>query len=182
MDYRDIRPGERFEDIGNFNLFQWFERFLSPEALQAARDLGIILIIIFIAGIIWVLPKLWQFRPKFKRTAPFAKAPQEKFAKRRWEEIAKRAEGEKESDLSLAIIEADNLLDDILKRIGFQGDTMAERMSHITETQLSTLTNLREAHRVRNNIAHTPGFKITPPEARRILQKYRKVLEELEMI
>jgi len=47
---------------------------------------------------------------------------------------------------------------------------------------LDSIEDLREAHRVRNNIAHVPGFKLYKSEAERVLGKYEKVLKALEVI
>jgi hypothetical protein len=87
-----------------------------------------------------------------------------------------------EADWRLAVIEADSLVDDILKRIGFPGESMAERLAQIPASQLLSLSDLKEAHRIRNNVTHTPGFKISKSEAERVVRKYERVLKELEVI
>ncbi|MDP3784799.1 MAG: hypothetical protein Q8R12_01850 [bacterium] len=108
--------------------------------------------------------------------------PQQKIARKRWEEIMARFEMDTESDWRLAVIEADGLVDDIFKRIGFQGETLGERIASVSSQELSSLAELREAHQIRNRLVHTPGYKITKQDAERSLQRYRKVLEELEAI
>ncbi len=181
---------ENFDPVGGGNLFDKLigALFSFPEGgffgglVLVLRTLSIILIPVFFGLIVWLIPKLWEFRVKFGiRPGPFG-LPVDKIAKGRWDEMISRLEGGAESDWALAIIEADNIVDDIFKRIGFQGESMAERISHLDEPQFPAVVILREAHRVRNNIAHTPGFKISISEAKRVLDKYKKVLEDLEVL
>ncbi len=150
--------------------------------VSVLKVLALILIPVFAGLNIWLIAQLWEFRPKFSvRPSPYTPGP-DKIAKSRWDEMMARLEGGAESDFALAIIDADNITDDVLKRIGFQGETMAERISNLNPIQFPEVSILQEVHRVRNNIAHTPGFKISKGEAERVLAKYKKVLEELEVL
>ena len=163
-------------------LFSFPEGGFFGGLILVLKILSLVLIPVFFGLNVWLITQLWEFRAKFSvRPSPFG-LPVERIAKGRWDEMMSRLEGGSDSDYALAIIEADNIVDDILKRIGFQGESVAERISRLDPAQFPAVVMLREAHRVRNNIAHTPGFKISRSEAERVLGKYKKVLEELEVL
>lgn len=97
----------------------------------------------------------------------------------RWNEILEHVKSENPSNWRLAIIEADVMLDDLLKRRGYIGDTLGERLKALQSTGFKTLDKAWEAHRVRNQIAHQGSdFVLTQREARRVIELYRQVFEE----
>jgi len=96
-----------------------------------------------------------------------------------WAKIIERLEGGEE-EAKLAIIEADSLLNEILKRMGYKGETLGERLEQLTSANISNLEEVLEAHKIRNNIIHDPSYKLTLDQARRILAIYEKAFEGLE--
>lgn len=100
----------------------------------------------------------------------------------RWEEIKRHLHSTNESEWKFAVIEADKLTDDILKKIGYPGETMGERMILIKPEQLNTIGYLWEAHKMRNNIVHDPNFKMIHEDAVKALSLYEAVLKELRAI
>ncbi|MEK7462133.1 MAG: hypothetical protein AAB618_01000 [Patescibacteria group bacterium] len=84
------------------------------------------------------------------------------------------------NDWKLAIIEADIILDDALKSLGYAGGSLGERLKSISTTQLSTLDEAWEAHKVRNRIAHEGAdFVLTKRIAEDTINRYRRVFNEL---
>jgi hypothetical protein len=84
------------------------------------------------------------------------------------------------NDWKLAIIEADIILDDSLKQMGYIGGSLGERLKSISTTQLSTLNEAWEAHKVRNRIAHEGAdFVLTRRIAEDTINRYRRVFNEL---
>ncbi|MBU1177195.1 MAG: hypothetical protein V1901_01180, partial [Patescibacteria group bacterium] len=80
---------------------------------------------------------------------------------KKWQAIMDRLEKNNDGDYKMAIIEADNLFDDLLIRIGYQGEDMGERLKQITKAQLANIDELWQAHKIRNRIAHEQDFKLT---------------------
>ncbi|HBT81418.1 hypothetical protein A2757_00645 [Candidatus Giovannonibacteria bacterium RIFCSPHIGHO2_01_FULL_48_47] len=146
------------------------------------KVIGEILFFVFVGGIIFVMFQLRAFRPRYQLVYRPSSVPQQKLAKKRWEDVMQRFEQGLEADWRLAIIEADSLVDEIFQQIGFGGENLGERMSAISPQELRSIVDLREAHQLRNKIVHTPGYKISRQEAERVLRKYQKILEELEVI
>ena len=86
------------------------------------------------------------------------------------------------NDWKLAIIEADIILDDTLKEKGYAGTSLGERLRSISPTQLATLNDAWEAHKIRNQIAHQGSdFILTERLARETVQRYLRVFEEFEV-
>lgn len=146
------------------------------------KAIAFVLIPVLVVINIWLVGQISPFRPRFRLFYRSADVTQGEFAKKRWEEIAAQLETGGDAEWALAVIEADNLVDDILKRIGLVGETMIERLSRINIAEFPAMQELKEAHHVRNNIAHTPGYKISRQEAQSVMRKYKKVLEDLEVI
>jgi hypothetical protein len=84
------------------------------------------------------------------------------------------------SDWKLAIIEADIILDEILKEAGYAGVSLGERLKSISPTQLQSLDDAWQAHKVRNQIAHGGAdFILTQKLAQDTIKQYRRVFHEL---
>jgi hypothetical protein len=84
------------------------------------------------------------------------------------------------NDWKLAIIEADIILDDALKQMGYTGGSLGERLKSISTSQLGTLNEAWEAHKIRNRIAHEGAdFVLTKRIAEETINRYRRVFNEL---
>lgn len=83
-----------------------------------------------------------------------------------------------EASYHLAILNADKLLDAALKRRGFAGETMGERMKSARST-FSNNDAVWAAHKLRNKIAHESDVKVNLKTARYGLQAYKKALKDV---
>lgn len=99
-----------------------------------------------------------------------------------WEKIRKRLESNNESEYKVAIIEADNIIDDLIKRMGYAGADMGERLMGIPEGQLAELAEIKEAHEIRNRIIHEENFKVDKDLAKEVLKKYEHLLHHFEVL
>ncbi len=101
---------------------------------------------------------------------------------RTWAEILDRLDSFNESDWRRAILSADTMLDEMLEKMGYHGETIGERLKTVEESDFLTLDNAWEAHKVRNRIAHEGEFVLTKREARRVIDLYKEVFEEFHFI
>jgi hypothetical protein len=120
--------------------------------------------------LIWDLVEFFSFRPY--GTRKIVKA---------WAKITARLETGLESEYKLAVIEADSILNDILKRMGFGGETLGERLEKLTTATLPNLEQVWGAHKIRNNIVHDPDYRLTLDEAKRVLDIYEQALTDLQV-
>lgn len=101
----------------------------------------------------------------------------------RWEEVKKRLKSENSSDWKFAILEADGILDDVMKKIGYPGANLGERLTNIEPSDFDSLSEVWEAHKVRNRLAHEAAdFKLPKERAEEVVALYEKGLKELEYI
>lgn len=97
----------------------------------------------------------------------------------RLESVLSHSESENPNDWKLAIIEADIILDDVLKQQGYAGNSLGERLKSISPQQLESLQDAWEAHKVRNKIAHEGAdFVLTPRLAQETITRYKRVFAE----
>ncbi len=101
---------------------------------------------------------------------------------KKWDKIRLKAQDENESVRKVAIIEADNIIDDLIKRMGYPGENMKERLEGIIPGQLENIEELKQAHKVRNKIIHNQDFAVSIQEAQKILSYYEKFLEYCEVL
>jgi len=59
---------------------------------------------------------------------------------------------------------------------------LGDKMKKIDRSDFLTLDDAWEAHKVRNRIAHEPGFEISQHEARRVIGLFKKVFDEFDFI
>jgi hypothetical protein len=118
---------------------------------------------------VWDLVEFFSFRPYGVRKVV-----------KDWAKITARLETGLESEYKLAVIEADSILNDILKRMGFGGETLGERLEKLTVATFPNLEQIWGAHKIRNNIVHDPDYRLTLDEARRVLEIYEQALRNLQ--
>ena len=121
--------------------------------------------------IIWDLQEFLTYRPFGVRRIV-----------KEWRKIKAKLETGLESEYKLAVIKADAMLDNILMRMGFGGVTLGERLTKLTVVSLPNIEEVRQAHRIRNNIIHDPDFRLSLDEARRVVAIYEKALTDLQAL
>jgi uncharacterized protein YutE (UPF0331/DUF86 family) len=104
-----------------------------------------------------------------------------KFSKK-WKKVQKHLESGFESEAKLAIIEADSMLDDVLKEMGYPGESLGERLEKLSTDFLPNLEEVKKIHSIRNNIVHDPYYKLDPSEAKKNLEVYEKALIYLQAL
>lgn len=94
----------------------------------------------------------------------------------RWKELQK---GLARSDAwPLAIINADSLLDEALKKRRFKGRTMGERLVAAQKT-LSDNDTAWYAHKLRNKLVHEVDTELKQKEVQKALLGFRQALRDL---
>lgn len=82
---------------------------------------------------------------------------------------------------SMAVIEADKLLDQAMIELGISGKTMGERLKQVSNN-FSNKNAIWVAHKLRNQIAHEPGINIELKESRLALGAFKRGLKDLGAI
>jgi flagellar basal body-associated protein FliL len=168
------RGGESAIDLG--------QRWLSVYKLIVS-----IIAVLAIAVIIYCLVRLWEIKKEQKEKEKLNEVrviEEESYGHTlQWQNVLDHANSDSPSDWRLAILEADTMLESASQRLPVIADTLGERLKKIDKSDLRTLDNAWEAHKVRNRIAHDGfDFEITKHETLRVINLFESVLRELGAI
>ena len=87
---------------------------------------------------------------------------------KKWKKIKKRLKKDNHFEHKLALVEAAKLLEDILKKMGKNEISLADKLREL------------EIHNIYEEIAKDPNYKLTKVEAEEIIEILEKSLKELE--
>jgi len=111
------------------------------------------------------------------------KANEQKEHNSRWQSVLDYLNSENPAEWRVAILEADSMLDEVVKKAGGVGDTLGERLKSINPEGFNSLNSAWDAHKVRNMIAHQGAdFQLTKREAKRVIDLYGIVFKEFQYI
>lgn len=158
--------------------------YVGAPVLPYLRTIFVILCLLFIAGIIYSLMGVFEIRKEEDKKMGFAVPVRDGSAKReRWEVVINHLNSGNPAEWKLAIMEADNILDEMVEKMGYAGENLGERLRAVEQSDFNTIQSAWEAHKVRNKIAHEGSeFQLSEREARRIVGLYEKVFKEFEYI
>lgn len=144
--------------------------------LLTLKIVSFIISAFLLAGIIALLLKKFSLESAFSVFT----LPQKRIGKFRseWQMVLSRAEEDNELAWKFAVIEADKLVDKVLKNMAMPGETMGERMQSIRPGQFASLDDLWKAHKVRNSLVHEPDYRLSQPEAQNVLRRFEMFLKE----
>lgn len=109
--------------------------------------------------------------------------PPQKPTNSRWDKIVLHINSLNQSDWRLAILECDIILDEMLTKMSYHGETLSDKLKAVEKSDFITIDKAWEAHRVRNAIAHEgTSFQINEREARRVVGLYEEVFKEFHYI
>ncbi len=101
----------------------------------------------------------------------------------RWRKIIELVDSTNQNDWRQAILDADTIMDEILQKGGYIGDSLGERLTNANKADFQTIDQAWEAHKVRNMIAHDgSSFLLSQHEAKRIVNLYKQVFEEFYFV
>lgn len=102
---------------------------------------------------------------------------------KKWVDIERNMASMNSSDWRMAILEADILLYEMLDQMGYEGDTIADKLKAIEPSDFNNLDSAWRAHKVRNTIAHEgASYEMSYEQAKNTIDLYRKVFEEFYFI
>ncbi len=167
-------------------LHEIFSFLSSPElqkALFPAKIVFIFFSLAFFVGIIYFYIKssylpthVFQDLSEFFLWKPYG------FGKltKRWKKIMTRIETGSESEYKLAIIEADDFLNETLRKRGYIGKSFEEQIQKVEKFQLSNKDEILENHKIRNSIVYDPDYKLDLEQAKKTLEVYQRTIQNIE--
>jgi len=195
---QDILNTGSFLDFKFLNLEYWFYKILElgraiasvelPFGIDLLSFLKVLftLIAIFLMALaIYFIIRIEELKatPNIFLTKIPIEGQLEKTKNDRWDKILQYINSHNASDWRLAILEADNMLDDLTKKLGYQGENLGERLKSVDASVFSTIDYAWEAHRVRNKIAHEgTDYILNHYEAKRVIVLFERVFKDFNFI
>lgn len=102
-----------------------------------------------------------------------------KYFDQKWAELLARVKTPE--GMALAVIDADKLLDEALKRRGYKGKTMGERLV-AAQRNLSNNDGAWFAHKLRNRLVHEPDVRLRKNDAKNALAGIKQSLQDLRVL
>jgi uncharacterized protein YutE (UPF0331/DUF86 family) len=100
---------------------------------------------------------------------------------KQWSAIEDRLKSGNISEYKVAILEADNIVEGILKDIGYNsGADMAQKIEQLGMMQPEDAAMLDEAHKIRNRIVFEQDFHPDLDQTRKILENYKNYLKKFD--
>lgn len=97
----------------------------------------------------------------------------------RWLELLARVKTNE--GMMLAVVDADKLLEDVLKKLRFKGKTMGEKLV-AAQKQFTNNDSLWYAHKLKNRLVHEPQIRLKKDEAKKALAGFRQALRDLGVL
>ncbi|MBI4085559.1 MAG: hypothetical protein HY432_03610 [Candidatus Liptonbacteria bacterium] len=165
-------------------LFDFFRAFFT-----------IIDILLFVF-IIAMISMSWKYRPNFKmipeeieKTYTLGTA----ILREHWEAIIMKSKIDSLESRKSAVIQADKLVEDVIRRMGFEKESMAtkeatseagmfELLQSLSSEDFKTVDRVWDAHKLRSKIVHEPDFVPSREEVQTALENYASFLKEVGVI
>ena len=101
----------------------------------------------------------------------------------KWDKVVNLSNSNNPSDWRQAIIEADVMLDELLRTLGYSGESVGEMLKSVDKNDFNSLEDAWQAHKTRNAIAHSgSNFQLTEHETRRVISLFENVFREFGVI
>ena len=102
--------------------------------------------------------------------------------KKKWQEIESYFKRGTETEMKLAIVEADTLLNDVLKVMDYKGEDLTSKLDNINTDVLENLEDVKKYHQVSLNIVHDPIYSLRFKEAEEAFEVYREALVNIDAL
>ncbi len=152
---------------------------------QVIAVVAILVSVVAIAILVYSIMQLFSVRQReIQMYKPFPVIESETNNKNiRWDNIQKLILSENVNDWRQAIIESDILLGETLSSRGYIGTTIGDQLKSVGVTGFNSINDAWEAHKVRNEIAHTgSSFELSNTLVLRTIARYQNVFNEFNII
>lgn len=150
----------------------WPKIWLALKIIFIVLDVFLVFLFIFLmikTKPYWTQPKLYMPSKKYTSTRTLAADA----LREHWQDIVNKFNSGQPESVKIAVIEADALVDDVLKQLGYEGEHMADRLAKLDTNFFPSAEKIWEAHRIRNELTHLPGTEVPIEKAKRLLEHYR---------
>jgi hypothetical protein len=156
------------------------------QSLFPIKVLFIVITFIFILAIFYFMLKTeyakWLFLEDFKNFLS-PKARRGRRYNKKWNKIQKNLEkGEFESQWKISLIEAFNLFEKVLTKMGYPGENLIEKLSKLSKEEVSNLEDFSKAAKICQDVISDFDYKLSKDKAKEIIKEFEKALTDLQIL
>lgn len=166
--------------------FLFFSSAVWENIISILKPTCFIACFFFLAIIIWVLVKsawlYWYVNEDAKDFLEGSPVPLEKKTHKIWEKVKKKMDSPKREQWKKALIEGDEIVEDVLLKMGYKGMNLKKRLASATEAQISNLKNFLLAADICEKIGEDPNYVLERKKANEVLDIFEKFLKNFEYL
>ncbi len=172
-------PESALSSAGGTKAWNWF--------MFSIKVVSYILIVALLSGIMYIFIRQSQlakaeYAKYWDTTAPYGPEAEKGPLNPEWDKIQELMSSDNENDWRIAIMNADIILDEMLTKMGYHGESVGEKLKRIEPSDFTTLNQAWEAHTVRNMLAHEKNIILTRREAERVIALFKEVFSEFKLL
>lgn len=99
-----------------------------------------------------------------------------------WKQIKRRLASSDPEEWKKAVLEADKILNEILKMSGYLGHHLEDKLALITSAQLANIEQIKQAHQFAHTIHNDPNYSLMQEDAQAVLLIYKEAFQDLRLI
>jgi len=150
--------------------------------MNITLEFNILTLLKVVGGTLAVIAFIFLIYRAYKGIATFFKSREydldKEGIKKRWQEIEAMLGQPGEMNYKLAVMEADKLLDFVLKSMSMSGNDMGQRI-RFASFRFRGLRKVWWAHLLRNQLVHEATFSLDHGTAKRAIKTFEHALREL---
>ncbi len=167
-------------------LIQFFQAIPWLKIWQMIKYGFIFLDILLVFIFIFLIFKVQKYLPKEvklpKKKTKKIESVHQKLVKEKWHQILEKLETKTFESMKLAIIEAENLVSDLLKELGYEGEHFPDLLAKLNPQDFPSLERLLLAHRFKNEIIEKSASEFSYEEAKENIKIYQDFLKDLGVL
>ncbi len=101
---------------------------------------------------------------------------------KRWKEVIAHLQSQDDSERRLAVIDADDIFNEVLGKIGYEGDNTYDKLIRLNEEIIPNIEELKKAYKAKKEIMHDPNKELSVEEAKDVVSRYEVILKDLQVI
>ncbi|MCX6760655.1 MAG: hypothetical protein NTZ84_00905 [Candidatus Nealsonbacteria bacterium] len=105
-----------------------------------------------------------------------------KTAEKSWRKTKDRLLAGREHEYKMAVIEADNILSDILSKMEYGAGSDIETLNSLPIAIFPNIEGVKWAHGLNESISHDPDFRLSLEEARKAMDIYERFFIDAEIL
>jgi hypothetical protein len=170
-------------EINIFAILQsLFDAFSASAFFHILKSIGIFAFFVLLIADVLLLSK--RARGDWKVALYGAKIPDIKKSKYtlHWEDIKRGAQSGDLAKAKISMISGDQMLGEILGKVGYEGNDTGEKIAAVRPGQLIGLEEAKQSHDVFKKVVHNSEYEINIDEIQAALEGYEKVFRGLELL